>query len=143
MKARGFTLIELLIVVVIIGILAAVGIPNFVRMTGNAKEASVKENCHTVQVATEDFSVQSTGAYPTDLSDTTPISGQTIIDMLPHSTRVANPFTHALTEPVDGAAINPGETGYEPVLDGAGTVIGYIISGYGRASTVIRLTNGS
>jgi prepilin-type N-terminal cleavage/methylation domain-containing protein len=140
---RGFTLIELLIVVVIIGILAAIGIPNFIRMTSNAKEASVKENGHTVQVTAEDWSVQSGGLYPSTLADVCPVSGLTIIDMLPSSTNLANPFTRALTNPIDGAAANPGETGYEPVTDGAGTVLGYVITGYGSSSTVLRLSNGN
>jgi len=61
---RGFTLIELLVVITIIGILAAIALPNYIKAKDKAKEAEVKANCHTIQIALERYATDHSGAYP-------------------------------------------------------------------------------
>ncbi|HEU5357694.1 MAG TPA: prepilin-type N-terminal cleavage/methylation domain-containing protein [Gemmatimonadales bacterium] len=52
---KGFTLIELLIVVVIIGILAAIAIPKFAATKDKAKLASVKSDLRNLMTAEESY----------------------------------------------------------------------------------------
>ena len=52
---KGFTLIELLIVVVIIGILAAIAIPKFASTKDKAKLASVKTDLRNLMTAQEAY----------------------------------------------------------------------------------------
>jgi prepilin-type N-terminal cleavage/methylation domain-containing protein len=53
--SRGFTLIELLIVVVIIGLLAAIAIPKFQSTKGKANAATLKSDLRNLATAQEAY----------------------------------------------------------------------------------------
>jgi len=63
-KDKGFTLIELLVVITIIGILAAIALPNYIKAKDKAREAEVKANVHTIQIALERYATDHSGQYP-------------------------------------------------------------------------------
>src|SRR5688572_7863999 len=66
---EGFTLIELMVVIVIIGILVAIALPNFIGATDRAKLANVKSNAHTAQTILESYGVDFGGKYPDNVAN--------------------------------------------------------------------------
>ncbi len=65
LKNKGFTLVEILIVVVILGILAAIVIPQFTQASESARASSLKSQLQTIRSQLELYQIQHQGEYPT------------------------------------------------------------------------------
>src|SRR3954469_6408811 len=59
----GFTLVELLVVMLILGLLAAIAIPAFFNQRDKARDSSAKTYARTAETAMETFATDNGGVY--------------------------------------------------------------------------------
>ena len=111
MRKKGFTLVELMIVVTILGILAAIVIPEFQGHATESRESAVKSSLHTVRSQVELYNMQhesdlgyigtmpATGAYVgTQLTGTSAANGSAQVSKTPNGTYPHGPYLMGMPE---------------------------------------------
>ncbi|WP_348270124.1 prepilin-type N-terminal cleavage/methylation domain-containing protein [Edaphobacter paludis] len=112
---QGFTLLELMIVMVVIGLLAAIAIPSYTNNIRNAREAVLKEDLHTMRTAIDSYTVDKQKA-PQSLDD--------LVQAGYLKTMPVDPFTHRSDTwvPVEGSDMSTTDqtdSGIDDVHSGA------------------------
>jgi general secretion pathway protein G len=106
-KSRGFTLVEILIVVIILGILAAIVIPQFTNASNDARNNSVASTLQTMRSQIELYKIQHGDAPPPAgslvalLTAKTDTTGNIVSSTL--TTGVLGPYVQTFpTNPING-----------------------------------------
>lgn len=92
--AKGFTLVEILIVVVILGILAAIVVPQFTNAANEARGGNVATQVSTIETQLELFAARNNGTYPDLAGDA---EWQVLVDEGYFKSFPRNPFDNTST----------------------------------------------
>jgi len=134
-KQEGFTLIELMIVVAIIGILAAIAIPNFLQYQLKSRQSEAKVNLNAIKTSAIAFQAEK-GCYLG-----VPARGGVLAAGPPAAGVKANPSGWPPTDPAQPGSYpatplaatdgfcTPAQTGGAAVFVGRFTDIGFVASG--------------
>ena len=107
LDSRGFTLIELMIVVSIIGILAAIAVPNYQWSVIKAKEAVLREALYNFRTTLDQFYADQ-GKYPGTLEE---LKEKQYMREIPKDPFTGNNSSWVTVEPPPPSSSSPGPSG--------------------------------
>ncbi len=90
--AAGFTLVEILIVVVILGILAAIVVPQFTSAAAESRDSSVRMSLYRMRQQLEIYKEHHDGEYPTLAGFIAQMTGRTNVSGEPVESGTAGAF---------------------------------------------------
>lgn len=116
-QARGFSLVELVIVVVIVGLLAAIAIPRFSRGAAGASDSALAGDLAVLRNAVEMYGAEHNGTYPADATFSNQLTLYSSAAGATNATKTAvyefGPYLHAV--PALKAGTYTGNSGIEGV----------------------------
>jgi len=139
-RGSSFTIIELLVVIAVIGILAAISIPNYQQFQTRARDGRVRSNMHVLAQGMADFAERNNGSYPRDAASTC-LEGNLTFQQLMGGSWPENPYSKTALPVgwpiwpynlIPPALANQGFCFLWMEPPAAGFVRNYVISGYGK-----------